>query len=652
MKKTVKLLNYTILLSVLTLTWSYGDMVTLVSGNEIFGQVISEGVVVKLRTPTGSMDIPKNRIAKIVREKPDVTYAKFGKNLFDRKNYVLALDYYKLALEQAPGNEQYQSMVALCEKSLADTKTAEVEGYMATAQRYIEQNRLMDALDTYDSVTAMGLGEAWDTRAKQGMSKVYLLQTQGFLEPADREALVEKALNADPTNPEAHYEKGMVLLQKKQRTDALESFELSVNLDPNFAKGFKMLGTLYFEDKNYLKASENLEKLKALSKDLFSSMKVALVTCYTELGTKSFQAQNYDEANLWLEKAIELDPNQNWPVLWQTKYQLRKAETSPDNAEDQFSLGLWCLDKKMDQEALEHFKTAYAVQPGMYKARQKIREITDKFASSLYQSAVANLNSRNYQGAITGFQQLAQQYPDSSYTPDAKRLVTATREQWAEIIFRDSKAAYDAKYYDRALIGFKRIVDEFSDTNRFVDAQRFLSRTRTLVKETDTEVGERQQQMTNIDEMIASSYGNDSIAWTQIKGLSNLTNQALERALMNRTPLEKRLMRDNLDKVIYLFYDTDRGIDRLRPIAIRNRLPVGDRSKVRNDSDYQKILKLTLMILLSTGEDYQNAWLELAPYFGTSRSEVEDNRSRFGEETRRLLDDNAGEVYQLLNLRR
>ena len=164
----------------------------------------------------------------------------------------------------------------------------------------------------------------------------------------------------------------MIYLQKNQQESAQKEFELSISFDPTFAKSHRILGNILYGNQKYLEASQHYEQLKKLAPDLFSGVKQNLTASYLALGNQAYQDKKYDEARLWFEKYLDLDPSGNWTLLYQTQYQLKKMEIDPTSAEEHYKLGLWCLDKNMNDNALAEFKASYNIDPSQYKARRKM----------------------------------------------------------------------------------------------------------------------------------------------------------------------------------------------------------------------------------------------------------------------------------------
>jgi len=631
----------------------YSDTVTLVNGSEIFGEVTMEGEqTVKIKTPAGNLEFPRERVVKVIRESPDVTYTKFGKYYLDRKDYNRAVAAFEKALEKNPTNADIQSKLELAKSLSKKIQSSEADTIVAAGDRSVIQEQYLDAIDIYAKITTMNLGDTWNKKAFEKIAHVYILQANRAMEFNKREELVGKALAINPQSAEAHYEQGMIYLQKNQTEPARQQFEQSLTWDPGFVQSHRILGNIYFNDQKYLEASEQYEQVKKLSLNIFSGVKQNLVGCYLALGNQSYQNQKYDEARVWFEKYLELDSRGNWSLLYETQYQLKKLDIDPTKSDDHFNLGLWCQDKNLDNDAMVEFKTAFKLDSSNFKAKRKMVEIYDKFASSLYQTGTQKLNSKEYGLAINSFSRITADYPESSFSAEANRLIGVTREQWAENIYAYAKSSFDARYFDRAFEGFNNIVQNFSDTQRFVDAQRMLARTKSQLRFEENAGNDRKQRLDELQKIIDSSAGEDHQAWNRIKEMQFMAQYDFEARLSNLILREKNLIRGSLDRVVYLFYDSDKGVDKLRPMALKYSLPVADRSKVRTEQDYIKLLQFALLLSISQGDEYYNAWQELIPYFSTGPSELEDAKSRMSDDAKRLIEERGSEVYRILNLKR
>ena len=654
MKNFKLTIQFCLLWAVLCLTQvAWGDIIVLVTGNEIFGEVLSQDTLtIKIKTPAATMEFPSEKVVRVVTETPGYTHSKFGKYFLERKMYEKALEYYKLALKDEPGNEEYQSKLDLCTRQLKDDQKNQAEKAIEQADQLIEQGRLDDALGKLSDVTTKSFGESIDRRSMQEMAKVFLLQAAKATEASDREVLVRKAITADAESAAAHYELGMIYLQNKNPITAKEQFEMSATLDPGFVKAFRHLGNFAFDTGEYLKAAEYYEKIRNLSPEIFNDVKPNLTTCYVQIGNDAFDQKNYDAAKTWLERALDLDPRGNWSLLFKTQYFLRIKEIDSTSPLALFNMALWCLDKNLVSEALDQLRAALKIDPNYFKAKQKIREINDKLATNLYQTGIQNMGNRNYTVAIANFSKIVDEYPDSSFTADARRLMQLSRENWATLIYQDADASFKAGYFDRAYNGFNKIIQDFSDTNKFVDAQRMIARTKGRINEKDSGVTDRSRKLDEFNKMVESSSPAEQGMWNRIKSMAALPQREFEGNMMNLSFQDKTLIRNNMDKVVYLYYNPDAKMDKLGPLAVKFSLPLREKGKIRSEGDYIKLLQYALLILISRGDEYYDSWLELSQYFGTSQTELQEAKPSLSAKTRDLIDGNSGEVYRVLNLRR
>jgi tetratricopeptide (TPR) repeat protein len=632
---------------------SLGDIIVLTTGNEIFGEVLSQDTVtIKIKAPAATMEFPSEKVVRVVTESPGYTHSKFGKYYLERKMFEKAMEYYKLALKDEPGKEDYQSKLDLCIRQLKEDQKSQAEKVIEQADQLIEQGRLDDALGKLSDVTTKAYGESIDHKALQEMSKIYLIQATKATEAADRETLVRQAIATDGESAAAHYELGMIYLQNKNPITAKEQFDMSVTLDPGYVKAYRHLGNFAFDTGEFLKAAEYYEKIRNLSPEVFSDVKPNLTICYIELGNDAFDHKNYDEAKTWLERGLDLDPRGNWTLLFKTQYYLRLKEIDTTSPLALFNMALWCLDKNMDTEALDQLRAALKIDPNFFKAKQKMREINDKLATTLYQIGIQNMGNRNYNLAIANFSKIVDEYPESSFTADARRLMQLSREQWAVLIYMDADASFKAGYFDRAYNGFNKIIQDFSDTNKFVDAQRMIARTKGRINEKESGVTDRSRKLDEFNKMVESSSPSEQGMWNRIKSLAALPQREFESNIMNLSYQEKSLIRNHMDKVAYLFYNPDVKMDKLGPLAVKFSLPLREKGKIRSESDYLKLLQYALLILISRGDEYYDSWLELSQYFGTSQTELQEAKSGLSAKARDLIDSDASEVYRILNLRR
>jgi adenylate cyclase len=129
------------------------------------------------------------------------------------------------------------------------------------------------------------------------------------------EAALQEALNIDPSNPVAHFADGFIRRAKGDHDGALDSFDRTVQLDPNFASA-------WVQKANQLvmvgrpKEAPPLA-LKAIG---LSPRDPAIGAFYWVLGRAYFVMRDYTDAVVWLRKSVAMRPN-----LWYNRAHLLAA---------------------------------------------------------------------------------------------------------------------------------------------------------------------------------------------------------------------------------------------------------------------------------------------------------------------------------------
>jgi superkiller protein 3 len=109
---------------------------------------------------------------------------------------------------------------------------------------------------------------------------------------------LDKALQSNPQNYRAWYEKG--LLEAGDPAAAAAAYEKAIEIQPNFSAGQRELGMLYFGQKKYAGAAPHLEKAIELGLD-DARLRNFLGICYNHTDRTAKAAGEF-------ERAIQLDP--------------------------------------------------------------------------------------------------------------------------------------------------------------------------------------------------------------------------------------------------------------------------------------------------------------------------------------------------------
>ncbi len=114
----------------------------------------------------------------------------------------------------------------------------------------------------------------------------------------------EKSLNLNPDNLRITYKKGLTLLKGKKSGDAVKQFQMVIDSAPRHALAYEGMGQAYFQLKNYTEAEIYLQKAVRLNPGLWKA--------HNCLGTLYDRQKLYSEAIQEYETAIATRPDKGF----------------------------------------------------------------------------------------------------------------------------------------------------------------------------------------------------------------------------------------------------------------------------------------------------------------------------------------------------
>jgi len=145
------------------------------------------------------------------------------------------------------------------------------------------------------------ISESGEDRAQAYSLEALMDMRNGGYEEALRK--LEEAINLDPNNARHYDLLGATLYKLERYEEALKAFEKAIELDSDNAEYHHSLGVTLYELKRY----EEEEALKALEKA--TELELNNGRYHYSLGVMLHALKRYEEALTAIEKAIELDPD-------------------------------------------------------------------------------------------------------------------------------------------------------------------------------------------------------------------------------------------------------------------------------------------------------------------------------------------------------
>jgi tetratricopeptide (TPR) repeat protein len=178
-----------------------------------------------------------------------------------------------------------------------------------------------------------------------------------------REA-IDAFRTGSPKDPVLHNKIGIAYHQLLQMKLALKEYETAVKLKPNYEEAINNIGTIYYAEKSYRRATSWFSRALKLAPEDSKSAAV-----YVNLGSAWFSRKNYERAQLAFQTAVHLDPevferHGNYGVMMQE----RNIE---ERAKFHFYLARMYAKSGRNELAMQYLRKA--LEEG-FRERQKVAE--------------------------------------------------------------------------------------------------------------------------------------------------------------------------------------------------------------------------------------------------------------------------------------
>jgi tetratricopeptide (TPR) repeat protein len=161
------------------------------------------------------------------------------------------------------------------------------------------------ALEQQNFKTAIELLEADRSRDAQSSLKAEELYSKALVgragqimkkSPSEAEAMMRKAVEADPKNVRAHFNLGKIYTQNKEYAQAIDAYQNAVALNPNFSDAFFNLGFIYATTGKYKEAEKFFTQVVQLKPSYLDKALFNLALVQEKLGKKQESLANLQEA--------------------------------------------------------------------------------------------------------------------------------------------------------------------------------------------------------------------------------------------------------------------------------------------------------------------------------------------------------------------
>ena len=186
---------------------------------------------------------------------------------------------------------------------------------------------------------------------------------------------LNKAIELNPNYAEALINRGLIFLNKKDKSNALTDLEKAHKLKPHINQIWHLVLNLKMEAKDFentISLAEEMVELDPVDEKIFAT----IALCYQHLN-------NYDDAVVFYNKAISIKPDyaEAWTNLGSAlKNQGNQDEAieaynkaisiKPDYAEAYYNMGITLEEQLKLDDAIQSYKKALSIEPGLAEANE------------------------------------------------------------------------------------------------------------------------------------------------------------------------------------------------------------------------------------------------------------------------------------------
>lgn len=259
----------------------------------------------------------KQDLARIIEKRANYIYCK-ALAAYDSKDFNLAINYFKLAVEMNPKRDVFWYNKGLCHFEVHD-----LENELKSYEKAVEVNQANAMAwynygcvyhDLHKELLAM---KCFERSAELNRNLVGAYFNTGTIlgQMGQNYRALEyfrRVLELDNTDKEAIFNFATGLMKTKQYTNACEAFDAYLTYEPNDMQALHNLGLCYYEDDQLEKSAECFEKYKSLRQD-------DPIHWYNH-GRVLVQQKEYNKALEYFDKSLSLESGNE--LVWYKKGRL------------------------------------------------------------------------------------------------------------------------------------------------------------------------------------------------------------------------------------------------------------------------------------------------------------------------------------------
>ena len=228
---------------------------------------------------------------------------------------------------------------------------------------------------------------------------------------------------------------GVNFPNKKLWVEAIDYAEKAIEADPDFIEAHYRLAQIYQytnwfyrEAREWGRYIELIQKKEVISPEAEQNLAFA----YYRLGYAAYQREDYDDCILYLQKAVEVNPEMTEAYYWLARvfYEKGRLDNSLSSwrkvleVDPNYPRAQYFYDKvensiKYGKEAYSHYETGYNLyeqrifEEAIYQYRQAVRA-NPNFSSAYYWLGRIYYERGNYQEAVSNWKEVLRLEPENT----------------------------------------------------------------------------------------------------------------------------------------------------------------------------------------------------------------------------------------------